>query len=171
MTEVGLVEALGSLVAAAEALLFVSNEMREKSSALDRSSVSVSTDKCSGEGSFRGGTFGWSESEVSDPESVESPELRRLLDLDRPRLFRLLPPLRLRLLVVEDAEENEVLELTDRSRRPLMDAGDLGGRWLGANLEEGGVGGLSMSPLAFDAAAVDGKGCCGIDGPITTPIY
>jgi hypothetical protein len=162
---------------ATDVLLFVLNETREKSSALDRSSVSVSTDKCSGEGSFKGGAFGRSESDESDPESVEPSEFRRLRDkdLDLPLLFRLLPPLpRLLPLVVEDAEENEVLELTDKSFLPFMDAGDFGGRWLGAILEWGGVGGLIIIKPLARCAGVCGEGwlcCCGMDGLITTSRY
>lgn len=156
-----------------DVLLFVSNEMREKSSALDRSSVSVSTDKCSGEGSFRGDALGRSESsDVSDPESVESLVRRRPRDLERPRLFRLLPPLvRLRLLLVDDEEEKELLEPTGRSFLPLMDAGDFGGRWFGAILDDGGVGGFIIAPLPFGVVGVEDKSCGGIDGPITTSRY
>ena len=170
MTEVGLEAATPvMLLDITEELLFISNETREKLSAFDRSSVSVSTVKCSGEGSFRGCALGCSESDVSDPESVESLVLRRPRDLDRPRLFCLLPLLlRLRLLVVDEEEENEALEPTLRNFLPLMDAGDFGGSWFGAILDPGGVGGLIISPLAL---GVEGNGCSGIDGPMTTPRY
>ena len=61
----------------------------------------------------------------------------RLRDFDRPLPLRLLEDLRLDDPREEEdprlrLEEDEVLEPTDKSFLPLIDAGDLGGRWFGA---------------------------------------
>jgi hypothetical protein len=117
-------------------LLFVSKDSIENSSALDRSSESVSTET---DPEFGGGFGNWSASSVSEDESYESLvpllllllDLRRVrdVDLDLPRL-----PRPLLLLRPDDDDVDPVDPTEERSFLPLIDAGDFGGRQFGVDL-------------------------------------